>query len=142
MASPQRKDKGKEVEEEPQHVEHSGSESEESGEELDHTDPTLPQASIPSTSSKKKKKKRSKAVKALNALKAHKDGIPQEVVNAVLEKVKETGEAPEADETSVRAALEQMKLKEFVQGQTGLGGKNKKETGGHKVCACTLRFHR
>lgn len=130
MASPQRKDKGKEVKEEPQHDEHA--ESEESEEELDHTDPTLPQASTPSTSSKKKKKKRSKALKALNALKGHKD-VSQQVVDVVLEKVKENGEVHGANEAMVRATLEQMNLKDVVQGKVDFFGKNKKETGGHKV---------
>ncbi|KAJ3554472.1 hypothetical protein NM688_g3090 [Phlebia brevispora] len=132
MSTSQRKDKGKEVEEEPQPAEHSESEL---SDELDHTDPTLPQASIPSTSSKKKKKKRSKAIKVLNSLKGHKDGVPQEVVDVVLEKVKETGEAPGADEETVRLALEHLKIKDLVQGKAGLGGKNKKETGGHKFWA-------
>ena len=33
----------------------------------------------------------------------------------------------------MRLALEQMKLKEVLQGKAGIGGKNKKDTGGHKV---------
>ena len=33
----------------------------------------------------------------------------------------------------VRLALEQMKLKEVLQGKAGIGGKNKKDTVGHKV---------
>lgn len=106
----------------------SGSE----GSEDELGDPTLPEASTPSTSSKKKKKKRTKALKALNALRG-KDELPQNLVEAVLEKVKETGQAPGADEATVRMALEQMKIKDVVQGKAGIGGKNKKDTGGHKV---------
>ncbi|EKM55512.1 uncharacterized protein PHACADRAFT_256185 [Phanerochaete carnosa HHB-10118-sp] len=106
------------------------SESEDSEDELG--DPSMPEASMPSTSSKKQKKKRAKALKALSALKGGKDKIPENIVNVVLDKVKETGQAPEADEATVRMALEQMKIKDVIQGKTGLYGKNKKDTGGHK----------
>lgn len=112
-------------------VQHSGSGSEGSEDELG--DSTLPEASTPSTSSNKKKKKRSKALKALSALKGGKDSIPQDLVNVVLEKVKETGQAPDADEETIRAALEHMKIKDVIQGKSGIGGKNKKDAGGHKV---------
>jgi glycylpeptide N-tetradecanoyltransferase len=115
----------------------SGSE----GSEDELGDPSIPEASTPSTSSNKKKKKRSKALKALNALKGGKDNIPKDLVNVVLEKVKETGQAPGADEATVRAALEQMKIKEVIQGKAGIGGKNKKETGGHKVCSLHATLH-
>lgn len=111
-------------------LEHQSSGSEGSGDELD--DSTLQVASMPSTSSKKKKKKRNKALKALTSLRGG-DSIPQDLVNAVLEKVKETGQAPEADESTVRAALETMKIKDVIQGKAGIGGVNKKDTGGHKV---------
>ena len=103
------------------------------GSEDERGDAALAEASTPSTSSTKKKKKRSKAAKALNALKGGKDSIPQDVVKAVLEKVQETGQAPGADEATVRMALEQMKIKDVIQGKSGIGGKNKKDTGGHKV---------
>lgn len=109
---------------------HSSSGSEGSEDELG--DSSMPQASTPSTSSKKKKKKRTKAIKALNALKGGKDHVPDELVNVVLEKVQQTGQAPEADAATVRMALEQMKIKDVVQGKTGVFGKNKKDTGGHK----------
>ena len=135
MASAQRKDKGKEVQE-PEHVEHS--EEEISEEEPDHTDPTVPQASTPSTSSKKKKKKRSKAVKALNTLTGGGNHIPQSVVNVVTNKVRESGEVNGVDEATVRAALEPMKIKDYIEGKAGVGGKNKKETGGHKVRVLNL----
>jgi glycylpeptide N-tetradecanoyltransferase len=88
----------------------------------------------PSTSSKKKKKKKSKAMKALNALRG-KHEIPQAVVDQVMNKVKSQGgaEAAGADEASVRAALEQMKIMEVAQGKAGIGGKNRKDMGEHKV---------
>ncbi|KAH9945907.1 N-myristoyl transferase [Epithele typhae] len=91
------------------------------------------QATSPSTAGKKKKKKRSKAIKALNALRpGGSKEIPEDVVNLVLDKVRaEGGEAAaNADSETVRMALEQMKLKELLQGKSGIGGKNKKETGG------------
>ena len=93
------------------------------------------------SSSKKKKKKRSKAAKALNALKSvgkGKDVLSDNVVKTVLEKVKaEGGEAVAgANEEMVRLALEQMKIRDVLQGKTGIGGKNKKDTGGHKVRVC------
>lgn len=141
MSSEQRKDKGKEVEEIEEDVEHPEHSDSQPSDEEDQVDPTLPEASTtPSTSSKKKKKKRTKAIKALNALRGQKDGVPQGVVDAVLEKVKQTGEVPGADEATVRLALEQMKIKDLVQGKAGIGGKNKKDTGGHKVRLYTIRI--
>jgi glycylpeptide N-tetradecanoyltransferase len=94
----------------------------------------IPGPAEPSTSSKKKKKKKSKAMKALNALRG-KHEIPQAVVDQVLDKVKAEGgpDAAGADETSVRAALEQMKIMEVAQGKVGIGGKNKTDMGEHKV---------
>jgi glycylpeptide N-tetradecanoyltransferase len=87
----------------------------------------------PSTSQKKKKKKKIK--KALNALRA-KDEIPQQVVNRVMDKVKEGhGEGSlNANEENVRAALEQLRIMDVAKGKAGLGGKNKKDMGQHKVC--------
>lgn len=108
--------------------EESGSEDDE---EIDHT---LPEASTPSTSSNKKKKKQSKAMRALNALRG-KDNIPQELVDVVLDKVKtEHGDSvPYANEETVRKALQQMKIKDVIQGKSGIGGKNRKDVGTHKV---------
>lgn len=87
-------------------------------------------ASLP----KKKKKKKSKAMKALNALRG-KHEIPQAIVDQVLNTVKAEGgqDAAGADEASVRAALEQLKIMDVVQGKAGLGGRNKKDLGEHKV---------
>lgn len=109
---------------------HQSSASEGSDDELNSS--TLPEASMPSTSSKKKKKKRSRALKALDAMKGGKE-LPQDLVDVVLGKVKETGQAPQADEATVRAALEAMKIRDVIQGKAGLGGVGKKDTGGHKV---------
>ena len=96
------------------------------------------QAAAPSAASKKKKKKRSKAAKALAALRpgGSKDAVPDDVVKIVLEKVRAQGgeAAAAADPEMVKRALEQMKLHEVAQGKVGLGGKNRKDTGGHKVC--------
>lgn len=92
-----------------------------------------PAAAGASTSSKKKKKKRSKAAKALATLKG--DAVPQKLVDTVLEKVKEEhGEnLPGADAETVRQLLEQLKIKDVMQGKAGLGGKNRKDAGDHKV---------
>ena len=101
-----------------------------------------PSSGPASTGGKKKKKKRSKAAKALSALKSvgkgvggGKDGISDDVVKIVLEKVKaEGGDAVAgADAETVRMALEQMKIRDVLEGKAGIGGKNKKDTGGHKV---------
>ncbi|KAI0362380.1 N-myristoyl transferase [Trametes cingulata] len=113
--------------------EHSGSEGSE--DEQDVAGSSTLAAATPSTSSKKKKKKRSKAVKALNALRGGgKDAIPEDVVKIVLEKVRaEGGEVgATADAETVRKALEHMKIKDVIQGKAGIGGKNKKDMGGHK----------
>ncbi|KAH9952126.1 N-myristoyl transferase [Amylocystis lapponica] len=110
-----------------------------SGSDIDDDEPDLadsaqPEASTPSTSSKKNKKKRSKAAKALGALRGGRDGIPQDLVNVVLDKVRaEGGEAAaSADAATVRLALEQMKIRDVMQGKAAIGGKNRKDTGDHK----------
>jgi glycylpeptide N-tetradecanoyltransferase len=79
------------------------------------------------SSSKKKKKKKSKLAKLLNPAGAAEDKL----VETVLEKVK--AEHADADEDTVRAALQQLNLKDVIAGKSGLGGKNQKDTGGHKV---------
>lgn len=93
----------------------------------------------PSHPSKKKKKKRSKVARAISALKG--DSVPQAVVDTVVAKVKEEhGEdSAAADEETIREVLRQLKLKDVAEGKAGFGGKNKKETGDHKVC-CLLRM--
>lgn len=120
--------------EEPEHLDHDSG-SDEEDDEIDHT---LPEASTPSTSSNKKKKKRSKALKALNSLRG-KDSIPQEVVKEVLARVNAEQAIPGGtDEATVREALEQMKLKDMLQGKASVGGKNKKDVGTHKVCSFAI----
>ena len=98
----------------------------------DPSDGILPVASSSATS-KKKKKKKSKAARALAALKG--DTVPQQIVDTVLKKVKEEhGEdTPGADAETVRQLLEQLKIKDVIQGKSGLGGLNKKDAGDHKV---------
>jgi glycylpeptide N-tetradecanoyltransferase len=87
----------------------------------------------PSRPSKKKKKKRSKIARAISALKG--DSVPQAVVDQVMAKVKEEhGEdSAFADESTVHEVLKQLKLKDVAEGKAGLFGKNKKDTGDHKV---------
>ena len=80
------------------------------------------------TSSKGKKKKKSKLNKLLNPISGN---VEEKILESVLEKV---GPArADVDEDSVRAALQQLKLKDVIAGKSGLGGKNQKDTGGHKV---------
>jgi glycylpeptide N-tetradecanoyltransferase len=95
---------------------------------------TAAAAASESGPSKKKKKKRSKIARAISAMKG--DSVPQAVVDQVVAKVKEEhGEdSPAADEETVRDLLKQLKLKDVVEGKAGFGGKNRKDTGDHKVC--------
>lgn len=135
---PSQKAKEKQVAEPVQeHEADDGEETGSEGSEDEPAGPSLPESSTQS-SSKKKKKKRSKALKALNALRpGGKDGISDALVNTVLQKVREEGgeEAAQADAASVRLALEQMKIKDVIEGKAGIGGKHKKDMGNHKVCA-------
>lgn len=80
------------------------------------------------TLSKKKKKKKSKLARLLNPVTAVAE---DKIVETVLEKVK--AEHADADEDTVRVALQQLNLKDVISGKSGLGGKNQKDTGGHKV---------
>ena len=95
---------------------------------------TAASESGPSRSSKKKKKKRSKIARAISAIKG--DYVPQAVVDQVVAKVKEEhGEdSAAADEDTIRDLLKQLKLKDVAEGKAGFFGKNKKDTGDHKVC--------
>lgn len=103
-----------------------------SADESGGSEPEQPtnEPSAQTSSSKKKKKKRSKLAKLLNPSGAAEDKI----VETVLEKVK--AEHADADEDTVRAALQQLNLKDVIAGKSGLGGKNQKDTGGHKVRDC------
>lgn len=82
----------------------------------------------------KKKRKNSKVSKALSALKG-KSGVPDELVNRVLDKVKAEGSVPEQDLTTenIREVLNQLKIMDVVQGKAGIGGLNKTDMGEHKV---------
>ena len=81
------------------------------------------------TSSKRRKKKKSKLARLLNPVSA---AAEDKLVETVIEKVK--AEHADTDEGTVRAALQQLNLKDVIAGKSGLGGKNQKDTGGHKVC--------
>jgi len=103
----------------------SADESDRSGLEQPTNEPSAQMSS----SKKKKKKKKSKPAKILNPVSG---AAENKLVETVLEKVK--AEHADADEDTVRAALQQLNLKDVVAGKSGLGGKNQKDTGGHKVC--------
>ncbi|KAF8710687.1 Glycylpeptide N-tetradecanoyltransferase, partial [Rhizoctonia solani] len=82
-------------------------------------------------SKKKKKKKKSKAAKLLAAAKGE---IPDEVVAQVTTQVKaQEKDNADINEEEVRKALNAMKVMEMLQGKTGIGGKNAKDLGEHKV---------
>jgi hypothetical protein len=114
----------------------------ESGSGSDEEAPmTAASESGPSRSSKKKKKKRSKIARAISAIKG--DYVPQAVVDQVVAKVKEEhGEdSAAADEDTIRDLLKQLKLKDVAEGKAGFFGKNKKDTGDHKVCHLCGKRH-
>jgi glycylpeptide N-tetradecanoyltransferase len=105
-------------------------------EEGEEEEEEAPAEYVATGSKQKKKKKKSKAARALAALKGKDAAISQEVVDKVLQKVKEDyGEdAPGADEATVRQALDYLKINDVIKGKAGLGGKGKKDMGEHKVC--------
>lgn len=105
----------------------------ESGSDSEAEAPAAASAESGPSRPSKKKKKRSKISRAISALKG--DSVPQAVVDQVVAKVKEEhGEdSPAADEEAVRQLLQQLKLRDVVEGKAGFGGKHKKDTGGHKV---------
>ena len=103
--------------------------------------PQASSANAPSSSSKKKKKK-SKAKKALDALRGNSNGddeIPQPIVDRVMDVVQKNPSAlatipkEELTEANVRAALQQLKIMDVVEGKAGIGGVNRKDMGEHKV---------
>jgi len=83
-------------------------------------------------SSKKKKKKKSRAARALAALRP-KDKLNEAIVDQVMQKVGGREDQPEVDREDVRKAIEEMKLVDVLKGKAGLGGKNRKDMGEHKV---------
>lgn len=112
----------------------NGDESSQSSDDVG-PDPNVHAVPEASSSTKKKKKKKSKAMRALAALtKGNSQAVPQEVVDRVLQEVKDRPEAAGASETDVRAALEQMKIMDVAQGKSDIGGINRKDMGTHKVC--------
>jgi glycylpeptide N-tetradecanoyltransferase len=86
----------------------------------------------PSTSQKKKKKKKSKIAKLLGS---GKNEIPQEIVDRVLDQVKEESAVGSEEVTAenVRETLERLKIMDVARGKAGLGGSNKKDMGEHKA---------
>lgn len=104
-------------------------ESDEGSEDEQPTSTTTAAAGSSSSTSKKKKKKRSKLAKLLKP--GSSTGASDALVETVLEKVK--AEHTDVDADVVRSALQQLNLTDVVAGKAGLGGKNKKETGDHKV---------
>lgn len=103
-------------------------------------EPAGTSSTIGSSAGKKKMKKKSKMSKVLASLKG-KSGIPDELVNRVLDKVKAEGGVPEEDLTTenIREVLNQLKIMDVVQGKAGIGGLNKKDMGEHKVGSGPLR---
>ncbi|KZO97861.1 N-myristoyl transferase [Calocera viscosa TUFC12733] len=95
--------------------------------------PTASSSSTPVTSSKKKKKK-SKARAALSKMKAGLSSvaIPQEMVDAVMEKVKEEDPQSQVDKAEIIKQMKAMQIMDILSGKKALGGKGKKDMGEHK----------
>lgn len=110
----------------------NGQSSNEDEEDNQETTPSNEPSS--SSGGKKKKKKKSKALKLLSALKPQ-ETVPQAIVDQVMQKVKADDPSnANVSESDVRKALDQLKLMEVLKGKSGLGGKNRKDMGEHKVC--------
>lgn len=81
---------------------------------------------------KKKKKKKSKAAKVLAAIKGNQ--LPDELVTRLTDQAKEQDkDNKEINEEEVRKAFKALQVMEMLQGKTGIGGKNAKDLGEHKV---------
>ncbi|KAF9052854.1 N-myristoyl transferase [Panaeolus papilionaceus] len=97
----------------------------------DHEDqPEIENQPSTSTSQKKKKKKKSKSKR--------KDAIPDEVVEAVMDRVKNDESVTshmEVNAENIRQVLQQLKIMDVVKGKAGPGGLNKKDIGEHKFWA-------
>lgn len=88
---------------------------------------------------KKKKKKKSKAAKLIAA--ARGNDVPDEIIGEVLKQVQKEDEHKNVDEEEVRKALQAMKVMDMLKGKTGLGGKNAKDLGEHKVSSLSRLFY-
>jgi len=135
------------------------SDQEKPDETSNEIDQIITEGAAASSSEPAKKKKKSKAKQVLRKLKGKekendadvlvedeededededngKQEIPDEVLHKVLEKVREQGTVNPEDLTTenVKSALEQMKIMDVVKGRAGIGGKNAKDMGKHKVC--------
>ncbi|KZT56406.1 N-myristoyl transferase [Calocera cornea HHB12733] len=106
---------------------HSGEDEEE------HEQPTASSSSAPASSSKKKKKK-SKARAALSKMKAgiSSVAIPQEMVDAVMEKVKEEDPQSQVDQAEIIKQMKAMQIMDILAGKKALGARGKKDLGEHK----------
>ena len=101
------------------------------GEDQEPPQASSSSAPAPSGSKKKKNKKKSKLSKLLQPS----GEVPQQLVSHVVKEVQtKHGAGTEGtDEASVRALLEQLKIIDVLKGKSGLGGKNRKDMGEHKV---------
>ena len=101
------------------------------GEDQEQPQASSSAAPAPSGSKKKKNKKKSKVSKLLQPG----GEIPQQLVDHVVNEVQaKHGAGTEGtDEASVKALLEQLKIMDVMKGKSGLGGKNRKDMGEHKV---------
>jgi glycylpeptide N-tetradecanoyltransferase len=90
---------------------------------------------------RKKRKKKSKASKALSTVVDKLSGqsgsgdVPEELVHHVYDHVKQENpeDTKDLDEENVRRALAALKVMDVIDGKSGLGGKNRKDMGEHKV---------
>lgn len=91
---------------------------------------------------KKKKKRKSKASKALSAIvdkvsRGNDEGadVPEELVGEVLDRMKQENpeESRDLHSDEVRRTLAALKIMDVIEGKSGLGGKNRKDMGEHKV---------
>lgn len=120
-------------------VEDAPSEHEPGSESDGDVAPTEEPGQASGKSKKKKKKKKPKAAKILAALQGGQ--VPDAVVSQVTSHIKEQDpEHAELDEDEVRKAFKAMKVMEMLQGKAGIGGKNAKDLGEHKVVFTNTMF--
>lgn len=113
--------------------------------EVDEPSQDLPgtSAGTAGADTKVMERKESKAAKVLTAVASKASGkkVPHEVVDMLSSRVKEV--QPELDEigpNEMRKLIGELKLKDMLDGRSGLGGKNKKDVGEHKVCLHRFRY--